>query len=418
VKKKLIACEIGPNYQLDDGFLALKLIISLPLFYLLKNNNQTNKKLNLYFDQYSNLKFVDSGRTGLTLLLKSLDLECDSEVLIQGFSCVVVPNSVLQAGLVPVLCDIDEYTYNIDLSFAKSKITDKTRVLIFQYTFGIIPDMDKVLEFCKNNNIILIEDCAHIFRRKITIKGEIREIGTLGYGSVLSFGRDKVISSTVGGAIILNSLVPKHISRVQDEYIKLSNMRVWFVYQSLLYCILSVFIIRPFYHYGFGKIALFLARKIHLIGDIYSLEEKKGTSQVNNSSKYSDVLAILLENQLKKLDNFQIHRRKIADIYTHELELLNNTINYLRFPISVPNEYYTLIKKKLRQEYILIGTWYNSLFIPAEAELDKFNYHKGDLPICEKIANNRILNLPTNVNVSEADAKKITKIIKSFLVSM
>jgi perosamine synthetase len=418
VKKKLIACEIGPNYQLDDGLLAIKSLILLPWIKFVENDINLHSRLLPYFENNSpNMRLVDSGRTGLTILLKSLDLEPESEVLIQGFSCVVVPNSVLQAGLVPVLCDIDENNFNLDLTFAKAKITSKTRVLIIQYTFGIIPDMDKVLDFCTKCNIILIEDCAHIFNQKIKLQNQIREVGSLGYGSVLSFGRDKVISSTVGGAVVLNDKSPQYKANLDLEYNKLSNMSTWKECQSLFYCILSVFFIRPYYHYGLGKLVLFVSRKIHLIGEIYSLDEKKGTSTINNSSKYSNVLANILENQLKKIAKYQLHRQKISDIYTKELNLDTNNGNCLRFPISVPETHYLDIKKSLRKEYILVGTWYNSLFIPAEAELAKFNYHLGDLPICEKLATNKVLNLPTNIQTTELDAKQITDIIRPFLVS-
>jgi perosamine synthetase len=417
VKKKLIACEIGPNYQIDDGLIAFKLFILLPVFYLLKNINKNSfDSTSAYFNRGAYFRYVDSGRTGLTLLLKSLDLEHGSEVLLQGFSCVVVPNSVLQANLVPVLCDINEFNYNIDLDLLESKVTKKTRVLIVQYAFGVVPDMEKVIDFCKKHNIFLIEDCAHVFNQKINIHGELKEVGSIGYGSALSFGRDKVISSTVGGAVVLNHQEQKYKNNLQIEYDKLPSMKQYKVYQSLLYCILTVFLIRPFYHYGVGKVVLFLSRKIHLIGDIYSTEEKKGTSYTNESSKYSDLLEILLKNQLKKLKKYQSHRQKLSKIYISELGLPSNSYNYLRFPLTVPKNNYNNIKKTLRTQHVLIGTWYNSLFIPAEAELDKFNYHLGDLPVCEKLINNRVLNLPTNINTSEDDAMKIAETIKPFLV--
>lgn len=417
MKHKLISCEIGPNYQLDDGLLALKLLILLPVYHILEKNIYYDNTLQNIFSKSSYIQFVDSGRTAMTLLLKSLCLDEGSEVIIQGFSCVVVPNSILQSNLIPILCDIDETNYNLDLIDAEKKITNKTRVLIVQYSFGIIPKMDSVVEFCRKYNLILIEDCAHIFNHTILIGGVEKQIGSIGYGSVLSFGRDKVISSTVGGAVILNDSSKTYKTKLYDEYQKLPKIGVLKEYQSLVYCILSVFVIRPFYHYGLGKLTLFIARKLHFIGEIYSIEEKKVTSIAIGRSKYSTILFILLQNQLNKINTYRNHRNNISKIYTSELGLSETNHNYLRFPIRVPKNKYSDIKRLLRQNYILVGTWYNSLFIPAEADLLRFGYCLGDLPICEELISDRVLNLPTNIHVTEEDAKKIANIIRPFLAS-
>ncbi|MBC7472035.1 MAG: DegT/DnrJ/EryC1/StrS aminotransferase family protein [candidate division SR1 bacterium] len=417
MKRKLVACEIGPNYQLEDGVIALKLLVLLPIYHIFKKQIHQDKIIKNIFSDSSYIQFVDSGRTAMTLLLRSLSLDKESEVIIQGFSCVVVPNSVLQSNLVPILCDINETDYNLDLVDAEKKITNKTRVLIVQYSFGIIPKMNKVVEFCKKYNLILIEDCAHIFSHPILINGKEKQVGSLGYGSVLSFGRDKVVSSTIGGAVILNDSSKLYKTRLHEEYQNLPKISILREYQSLIYCILCVFLIRPFYHYGLGKLALFIFRKLHFIGGIYSIKEKKVTSEIVNHSKYSATLSILLQNQLKKISIYKAHRDNISKIYANELDLPVTNYNYLRFPVCVPSSAYSNIKSILRQNHILVGTWYNSIFIPADADLSKLSYNLGDLPICEKLVSNRVLNLPTNIHVTEKDAKKIASIIKPFLIS-
>jgi perosamine synthetase len=411
VKNKLIACEVGPNYQIDDALIALMVIFLIPFFLFSKP-----KKINLPGVKNDNYYMVDSGRTGLTLLLKSLGLDEGSEVLIQAFSCVVVPNSVRQSGLVPVLCDIDNSTYNLNLKSAEKKLSSKTRVFIIQYPFGIVPNMENVIDFCKTRNLILIEDCAHVFNQKVTVFGEQKYIGSLGYGAIFSFGRDKVISSTVGGAVVLNDGDESQKNRLEASCDNLPNMSIITVYQALLYCILTTFLIRPFYFSGFGKVVLFLARKVHIIGEIYTLDEKKGTQKSYNQSKYSPILTPLLSNQISKLNKFQSHRNSIARIYNDVLNLKSNH-NFLRYPVQVDEAEFFKIKKDMRSIGVLAGTWYNSLFIPSDVNLESLNYTFGSLPVCEHLIQNKVLNLPTNINTTEEKAKEIAQVVKRFLAS-
>ena len=115
------------------------------------------------------------------------------EVLVQAFTCVAVPNSVLWAQATPVYADIDA-TLNIDPIDVEKKITNRTKAIIVQHTFGIPADMDALVALAKKHNILLIEDCAHSLGA--TYKG--KKVGTFGDAAFFSFGRDKVVSSVFG----------------------------------------------------------------------------------------------------------------------------------------------------------------------------------------------------------------------------
>jgi perosamine synthetase len=43
------------------------------------------------------------------------------------------------------------------------KITEKTRAILAQNTFGLAPDLDRILEVANKYNLMVIEDCAHGF---------------------------------------------------------------------------------------------------------------------------------------------------------------------------------------------------------------------------------------------------------------
>src|ERR1700704_928818 len=76
-------------------------------------------------------------RVALYAILKALHLKETDEVVLPGYTCVVVPKSVRYAGANPVYADIAPRNFNIDPHSAAERITSRTRVLIAQHTYGI-----------------------------------------------------------------------------------------------------------------------------------------------------------------------------------------------------------------------------------------------------------------------------------------
>jgi len=313
---KFINPEIAPNFEIDDAWLAWKI-----LFGFERNYNEYMNKTQLWFQRHLNLAdhkqvyLTDNGRTGLYLLLKSLDLPKDTEVLIQGFSCIVVLNSVWQSGYKPIVCDIEPETFNFDLKKMESKITPNTKVWIVQHTFGITLDMDQVQAICKRHNLVLIEDCAQALGASF----HGRPVGTFGQASVFSFGRDKVISSVIGGAAILNQADVNWQSRLTKVYEQLPDLSKRKVISSLIFTVFAGWFL-PLYHLGIGKLGLFLLKLFHWLPPVYTTQESMGTNKFFGA-KYSARLAPLLWQQLNKLDRFLQHRRQMAQIYSQQLGL-------------------------------------------------------------------------------------------------
>ena len=103
-----------------------------------------------------------SGRESLLALLRALKLQTGEEVIVQGYTCVVVPNAIHAAGMVCVYADIDRETLNLNIEAVEAAITPKTRAIICQHTFGIPADTAKLRDICDRHSLILIEDCAHV----------------------------------------------------------------------------------------------------------------------------------------------------------------------------------------------------------------------------------------------------------------
>jgi len=415
---KFINPEICPNTELDDAWLAFKILLQKNITV------DSQEKVKQWFKNFFNLTdtcqiyLTDSGRTALYLILKSLNLPKNSQVLIQGFSCVVVPNAVLQAGYQPVVCDIEPQTFNFDLDKIEDKITPQTKAWIVQHTFGIMVDMHRVKQICNQHKIVLIEDCAHSLGS--TFAG--KPAGSWGETSMFSFGRDKIVSSIFGGAVIINKPNSEWQRRLNQEYQKLPPLEPEKELKSLVFTIISGFIL-PLYHFWVGKIVLSLIMKLKIVPDIYSYEEMLGTDKFFGQ-KYSDKLAFLLLNQLKKFEKFRIHRKKIAKIYSDELNLkYYPQASYLRFPVNLEwlkdqedyTSLYNSILSRCKKEGIFLGIWYQNLFANKETDLSKFNCRLEDLPTAKRLLQKRVINLPTHIHVNNEDAVRIVKEINTAL---
>lgn len=430
---KLVSCEVGPNYQLDD------IPVALQGLWQSSNFSKQENFCRNWFAEYFGLKnpsdllFADNGRTCLTLILQNLNLPKNSEILIQPLSCVVLPNSVWQAGYKPILVDTDSKNYNFDLQDLERKITPKTKAMIVQYSFGLTPDMNKIQQICEKYNILLIEDCAHALGQKTIINGKEYKLGRIGQAAIFSFGRDKIVSTTRGGMCFVNpnpvigqKLNDSIAQKITKDHKSLPQMNPKEVTKSLIYPILTTLLIRPFYGINLGKIILLLARKNHLIGEIYTPQEKMGTSEMTTQSQFPNKLFPLLQNQLQKFPKFQTHRQKLVEIYNQQLsqtDFLASSL--LRYPLDVfkitgvkdssqTAKIWLKLKQNLKQNGIMMGKWYTSLFAQEDMDYErKMGWKPEDLPTAENLCNQNLLNLPTNIRTSVGDAKRICDIIKA-----
>src|SRR5215471_1911362 len=101
-------------------------------------------------------------RVALYAILKSLALKQGDEVILPGYTCVVVPNSIRYAGATPIYADIAPGNYNIDPLSVEKKITHRTRIVLAQHTYGIPADVESLRALTEQRGLTLIEDCAHV----------------------------------------------------------------------------------------------------------------------------------------------------------------------------------------------------------------------------------------------------------------
>ena len=150
------------------------------------NFNYLSNKVNI-----GNELFFNSGRSALKFVLEEYARYRDKKLVVgvQAFNCVAVAEGVLQSNSQMMLIDIGLEDFSIRLDTIR-KISTKIDVLILTHYQGIINiEYKKIAEFCKENNILLIDDLA---QTKGSMIKDI-EVGMLSNVSINSFAFDKPI---------------------------------------------------------------------------------------------------------------------------------------------------------------------------------------------------------------------------------
>ncbi len=414
---KPIFLALSSNTEPDDFVLAQDLF-----------NNPSNhegdhcvEQLIDCFKDYLGAKEVfafDSGRSALYRIVQSFNLPKGAGVMVPGFTCAAAVNPLIWAGLKPVFVDIDQ-SLNINQEDLVSKIRPGVKVVLAQHTFGLPLDMDFISRISQENELLIIEDCAHSlgasWRGKLT--------GSWGQASFFSFGRDKIISSVFGGLAVLND---QNLVKTMKRFRKNTTLpsKKW-IRQQLKHPLLVEKWIKPLYGYGeIGRKMLLFLQKTGWLSKSMTREEKRG--QFRPAKAMPEAMAALALNQFLKLDKFNLHRQEIADFYRHELSDLplslpsfNSERVYLKFPVILPDKDMAdkFIHRMRAEKIYLYDGWRGSPIVPADTCLTAMKYLVGDCPTAEDICQ-RLVNLPTHININLSDAERMTKVIKQYFYSL
>lgn len=180
-----------------------------------KVESQFKSALATYLEvNQDNLILTTSCTEALFAVLRNLDLDNDSEVVVPTISFPAVGSAVIASGARLILCDVDPVSANVCVSSLKEHITDKTRAVVVTHYGGVPCDMKEICDYCHVRGILVIEDSACALTGKYNGKA----CGTLGDIGVWSFDAMKMITTGDGGAIYVKSTVLK---RKIDEYLYL-----------------------------------------------------------------------------------------------------------------------------------------------------------------------------------------------------
>jgi len=329
------------------------------------------------FREYLGAKYsvsLNSATAALHLALKAIGLQRDDEVIVPTNTFIATAEVVTYFDAIPVLCDIEVDTHNIDIIQIEKLITCKTKAIIPVHFAGQPCDMDEIFEIAKKYNLKVIEDAAHALPSKY--KGQY--IGSLKNSDItcFSFYATKTLSTGEGGmATTLNEEYAKKI--------KINRL------------------------HGISKDAW----------DRYSSKGSWYYEVVDNGNKYNttDMNAALGVEQLKKLEWMAQKRNQIAQMY---IEAFKNNIKIELPYVKEDREtswHLFVIKINNRNEIIEnlkdMGIGTSVHFIPIHKHpyyQERFGYRNGDYPIANKVFEES-LSLPIYPSMSTTDVDYIVR---------
>jgi dTDP-4-amino-4,6-dideoxygalactose transaminase len=208
----------------------------------------------------------NSGTDALHLPLVALGIGAGDEVVVPAFTFFATAEAVSYTGATAVFADIDPATFNLSLGSLKQKVTSKTRAVIVVHLFGQCAAMDEIAAFCASRSIALIEDCA----QALGAQYQGRRAGGWGEFGCFSFYPTKNLAAA-GDAGMITASSKEHADTL-----------------------------RMLRHHGSRQ--------------TYRHE------RVGWNSRLDEIQAAVLRVKLKRLDEFNAARRRVAQRYRERLK--------------------------------------------------------------------------------------------------
>ena len=355
------------------------------------------------------------GRVALYALLKAAGIKKDDEVIIPGFTCVVVPNAVIYTGAKPVYIDIQRSSLNPSFEDIKKAVTQKTRVIILQNTFGLSSDMELITEWAKSNGILTFEDCTHGFGGLYHGKPN----GSFCDAAFFSTQWNKPFSTGIGGfSAVFNNTLSSKLAEINKSLIQPR----WDEDALLCFLILSRnYLLTPLTYYFLRNLYRLLSKFNLTIGSSSGAElndpimpssyfKAMGRAQVNQG-----IHEIFFLDQLISL------RKKNAVLYTQKLAHhgkyhvnpeLHQYHSFLKYPVLVNDK--KKFEELAKSEGIELGDWFVSPIHPVEKDFEKWHLSLINVPVAADISR-YIMNLPTDTKHPERVINFIDKHLKLIL---
>jgi perosamine synthetase len=317
---------------------------------------------------------VNTGTTALHIALDALGIGENDEVIVPSLTFCASIQVITALRAMPVFCEINQATLNIDIKDVKKKITSRTKAIMPVHYCGTSCDMDALLDIGKEKNIIIVEDAAHAFGS--SYKG--KKIGSFGDVTCFSFDPIKNITCGEGGAVVLeNDEFAEKIRRKRilgidkDTWHRYRNERSWFY-------------------------------EVTTQGYRYHM---------------SNINAAIGIAQFKKLDLFIQRKKEIVQRYNDAFENIDG-IKVLSWNLkeTAPFTYIIRVLNNKREDLIEVlkekGVGTGIHYIPNHLQ-PFFKHFATSLPVTEKLGE-EILTLPLYYDMTDVQVSTVIEAVSSF----
>lgn len=346
-----------------------------------------------------------TGRAGMTVLLRALAAVSRdrTEVLIPAYTCYSVAASVVRAGLVPRLVDIDPATLDVDPAALEAVDPRAALAIIATNLYGLPNDLPRLVAWARPQGVFVIDDAA----QALGASSSGRSAGTWGDAGLFSLDKGKNVSAIDGGILVTRSdtvrdALEREVAALADPGL---TRRVEHVVKTLVYAGLLhprlYWVPQAIPQLGLGK-------------TVYTLDF---AIEAQDPS-----LAALGEVMLGELDRFTATRRAHAGQLIEAMGAVpgirvpavraGSTAAWLRLPILVEDPER---RERLLAELQAAGIGATTSYPASLADVPEVRALAGGrvaaCPGAREVAS-RIVTLPTHPYVTAADIRRIAAIVR------
>lgn len=349
----------------------------------------------------------NSGTSTLHAALEAVGVKPGDEVISPALTVIMDSTATFHANAIPVFCDIDEDTFNLDPLKLEALITPRTKAIIAVALYGLSPDYDQILEISRKYKVPVIEDDAQAILSMY--KG--RTLGTIGDIASFSFENTKHISCGEGGMILSDN------EKYAESCRKLGG-------------------------HGFRNLRAEDGR-VRLNAEMFQDPDYKRHDTLGWNYRMPEFTAAVAYAQLERVDELVQMRKDSARVFLEAIDDCNFLIPQHE-PEGYINSYYSLGvrylgKEKLgiswqdfRREFVEMGGdgYYGAWCVPylepiiTERQFarrlpevyEKVDYHEGLCPVAEKVQK-QIMQIKTNyrdIDIAKQQADILHRLIKKY----
>ncbi|TNJ64364.1 DegT/DnrJ/EryC1/StrS family aminotransferase [Paenibacillus hemerocallicola] len=153
------------------------------------------------FEEYYGLPYAlltNSGSNALFSAFMAIGIGPGDEVIAPTYAFHACITSVINRGAVPVLCDTEPDSMNIDAASIEQLITPRTRAIVVVHNWGHPVDLERIRLVADRHGLYLIEDCSHAHGSEYNHQ----KVGTFGDISCFSLQANKLVCAGEGGVLL------------------------------------------------------------------------------------------------------------------------------------------------------------------------------------------------------------------------
>ena len=312
---------------------------------------------------------VGSGTDALQLVIRALGISAGDEVITVSHTFFATVEAVLYSGARPILVDVDERTFNMDLAAAAQAITPRTKAIMPVHLYGRTIDMKPLLALAKDRGLQVIEDACQA------------------HGAMLDTG---TLAGNAGNASAFSFYCSKNLG-------------------------------------AYGEAGSITTNDDQLAAELRSLREHGQSTRyyhpvIGYNARLDEIQAAVLRIKLRKLPEWNKRRQAIARHYNEQLagsgvitpEIPEGGRHVFHcYVIRVPDGKRDALRAHLSERGIGTGVHYPVPIHLQEASAF-MGYRQGNFPVTERLAN-EVVSLPMYAELTDAQVETVAGAVKEFM---